>query len=103
METGDNGEFFASSMELIGGKRINAKEWAPANSHLRDFLDCVWSRNQPRANAGVACQTHIVCHAVSIAKFLDRKVNYDPVKNMFIGDQEANRLRCESLREPWQI
>jgi hypothetical protein len=102
VETGDNGNLFASSRELIGGKGPN-KDGSAANSHLRDFLDCVRSRNQPRANASVACQSHIVCHAVSIAGFLDRKVNYDPVKNEFVGDEEANRLRSEALREPWRI
>jgi hypothetical protein len=63
----------------------------------------VKSRNQPRANASAACQSHIVCHAANIAKFLNRKLSYDPVKNEFIGDEEANRLRSEALREPWRI
>ena len=35
--------------------------------------------------------------------FLDRKLAYDPVKNEFIGDEEANRLRSEALREPWRL
>jgi len=89
-------------MDLIGGKRPKSKGY-PANFHVRNFFDCVRSRNQPRANARVACQSHIVCHAANIAKFLDRKVNYDPVKNEFINDAEANRLRSEALREPWRI
>jgi len=70
---------------------------------VRNFLDCVKSRSQPRANASVACQAHIACHAANIALFLNRKVNYDPKKNEFIGDEEANRLRSEALREPWRI
>lgn len=102
VETGDNGDLFASSMDLIGGKRPKSKGY-PANFHVRNFFDCVRSRNQPRANARVACQSHIVCHAANIAKFLNRKVSYDPVKNEFINDSEANRLRSESLREPWRI
>jgi hypothetical protein len=102
VETGDNGDLFASSMDLIGGKRAKIAGY-PANYHLRDFLDCVRSRNQPRANASVACQSHIVCHAANIAKFLNRKVKYDPAKNEFIGDAEANRLRSEALREPWHM
>jgi hypothetical protein len=102
VETGDNGDLFASSMELIGGKRAKIAGY-PADFHVRDFLECVKSRGQPRANAKVACQSHIVCHAANIAQFLGRKVNYDPQKNEFIGDEEANRLRSEALREPWHI
>jgi hypothetical protein len=30
-------------------------------------------------------------------------VKFDPKTNMFIGDDEANRLRGEALREPWRI
>ena len=70
---------------------------------MRDFLDCVKSRGQTRANADAACYAHIACHAANIALFLGRKVLYDPKNNQFIGDEEANRLRSEALREPWRI
>ncbi|MHC4544696.1 MAG: hypothetical protein ACYSYL_09245 [Planctomycetota bacterium] len=56
-----------------------------------------------RANADAACWAHIACHAANIALFLNRKVKYDPKKNEFIGDEQANRLRSEALREPWRI
>ena len=55
-----------------------------------------------RANAEVACWSHIVCHAANVALYLNRKVHYDPKKNEFINDDEANRLRSEALREPWR-
>ena len=71
--------------------------------HVRNFLDCVRSRGQTRANADVACQAHIACHAANVALFLGRKLEFDPVKNVFIGDDEANRLRSEALREPWRL
>ena len=75
----------------------------PATFHVRDFLNCVKTRGLPRANAEAACHAHIACHATNISLFLNRKVNYDPQKNEFIGDEEANRLRSEALREPWRI
>jgi hypothetical protein len=70
---------------------------------VRDFLDCVKTRALTRANADAACWAHIACHAANIALFLNRKVKYDPKKNEFIGDEQANRLRSEALREPWRI
>ena len=100
VETGDNGDIVTSSPELVGGKRPKIAGY-PANFHVRNFLDCVKSRSQPRVNARVACQSHITCHAGNIALFLNRQVNYDPVKNEFIGDEQANRLRSEAVREPW--
>jgi len=70
---------------------------------VRDFLACVRSRGRTRANADAACWSHITCHAANIALFLGRRIKYDPSKNEFIGDEEANRLRSEALREPWRI
>jgi hypothetical protein len=63
----------------------------------------VKTRSQTRANAGAACQYHITCHAANIALYLERKVSYDPVKNEFVRDEQANRMRSEALREPWRI
>ena len=102
VETGDDGEFAASSSALLAGSRAKIAGY-PADFHVRDFLDCVKSRGQPRANADVACHSHIACHAANIALFLGRKLHYDPKKNEFIGDDEANRLRSEALREPWRL
>jgi hypothetical protein len=102
VETGDDGDLVASTDALLIGKGAKISGY-PANLHVRDFLDCVRSRGQTRANADAACQAHIACHAANIALFLNRKVNYDPVKNEFIGDEQANRLRSEALREPWRL
>jgi hypothetical protein len=102
VETGDDGELVASSEALLVGKKAKVSGY-PANFHIRDFLDCVRSRGQTRANADAACHAHIACHAANISLYLNRKVQYDPVKNEFIGDEQANRLRSEALREPWRL
>jgi hypothetical protein len=102
VETGDDGDIVTSAPELLVGKGARVSGY-PANFHVRNFLDCVKSRGQTRANADAACQSHIACHAANIALFLDRKVEFDPVKNEFIGDEQANRLRSEALREPWRL
>jgi len=92
----------ASSPALLAGRRQKIAGY-PANFHVRNFLDCVKSRGQTRANAKAACQAHIACHAANIALFLNRKVRFDPVKNEFLDDEQANRLRSEALREPWRL
>src|SRR5438093_2163799 len=102
VETGDDGDIVASSPALLVGKKAKVSGY-PANFHIRDFLDCVKSRGHTRCNADVACHSHIACHAANICLFLNRKVRYDPLKNEFIGDDEANRFRSEGLREPWRL
>ena len=45
---------------------------------MRDFLDCVKTRAEPRSNALAACQAHIACHAAYIAYQLNETLEYDP-------------------------
>jgi hypothetical protein len=75
----------------------------PATFHVRDFLDCVKTRRQPKGNAQAACNAHIACHAANIALLLDRQVKFDNATNTFTDDAAANRLRSEALREPWRL
>jgi hypothetical protein len=102
VETGDDGELMASSPTLLVNKGAKIAGY-PANFHVQDFIDCVKSRAQTRASADIACWAHIACHAANVSLFLDRKVAFDPVKCEFIGDEQANRLRSEALREPWRL
>lgn len=102
VETGDDADIITSSPSLLAGKRAKIPGY-PANFHVRNFLDCVRSRALTRAHADAACYSHITCHAANISLFLGRKVKFDLATNMFIGDDEANRLRSEAIREPWRI
>jgi hypothetical protein len=102
VETADNGDLVASSDDLLVGKGAKIGGY-PADFHVRDFLDGVKTRGRTRANADVACWAHIACHAANISLFLNRKVTFDPKKCEFIGDEAANRLRAEALRDPWRV
>jgi predicted dehydrogenase len=103
VETADSGKLVLSSPALLAGRKIAEIDGYPATFHVRDFLNCVRTRGKPLANAEVACHSHIACHAANIAIFLGHKLSFDPQKNEFIGDDEANRLRSEALREPWRV
>jgi predicted dehydrogenase len=103
VEVGDSGKIVLSSPELAAGMNLpNTEGNHPAN-HVRNFIDCVRTRQQPAANADVACQSHIACHVVNIALVLDRRLKYDPEMNEFIDNDEANRMRREALRAPWRV
>ncbi|MEA1951021.1 MAG: Gfo/Idh/MocA family oxidoreductase [Planctomycetota bacterium] len=103
VEAGDSGKLALSSPALLAGQKVAEIGGYPATFHVRNFLDCVKTRSQPRTNANAACNAHIACHAANAAILLNRKLTYDPKKHEFVGDEEANRLRSEALREPWRI
>ncbi|MCB1126626.1 MAG: Gfo/Idh/MocA family oxidoreductase [Verrucomicrobiae bacterium] len=72
-------------------------------SHVRDFFDCVKSRRQTVANPVVMHRSMSSVHAANICMWLKRNVKYDPVKEEFPGDAQANRLRSRAMRSPWII
>lgn len=75
----------------------------PAENHVRQFLDCVKSRAQPISHAEVAHRSITVCHAANLCLRLNRPLRWNPAKEEFVGDDQANRLRARTIREPWQI
>ncbi len=103
VEAGDSGKMVLSSPTLLEGREIAEIGGYPATYHVRDFLDCVKTRRQPKGNAQAACNAHIACHAANIAISLGRTVNYDNKTNSFVDDDAANRMRSEALREPWRL
>jgi predicted dehydrogenase len=102
IETGDNGQFAASSATLRAQlPPPSTDEGVSPRLHVRDFFNCVKTRAKPAANVDIAARSHIACHAAAIAWKLNRKLSFDPVKEQFAGDEEANRMRGRAMREPW--
>jgi len=79
-----------------------ARTGRPMN-HVRDFFNCVKSRRLTVANASVMHHSMSTVHAANICMWLKRDVKYDPVKEEFLGDPEANRLRSRAMRAPWTV
>ncbi|MEA3365729.1 MAG: gfo/Idh/MocA family oxidoreductase, partial [Candidatus Hydrogenedentes bacterium] len=68
-----------------------------------DFLDCVKSRALPIAHAEVAHRSTTVCHAGNICLRLGRRLTWDPEKEQFLNDDEANRMLARTMRAPWRL
>ncbi len=104
VETGDSGRIAVSSDVLRAGLPAPTSE--PGTSpkyHVRDFFNCVKSRSKPACNADIMAHSHIACHAAAIAWKLGRRLDFDPVKEEFVNDDEANRMRSRAAREPWTV
>ena len=103
VEAGDSGRVELYPESLRSEQTVVAEPGTSPAGHVRDFLNCVKSRSPARANASVAGQSHIACHAAYIAWQLGRTLKFNPSKDEFIGDEEANRMRCRAMREPWRL
>jgi hypothetical protein len=72
-------------------------------SHVRNLFDCVKSRRLTVANPEVMHRSMSTVHAANICMWLKRDLKYDPIKEEFVNDVEANRLRSRAMRAPWII
>jgi predicted dehydrogenase len=71
--------------------------------HYRDFLDAIKTRRFAAADHNTAHHVHTAVHCSTICVQLQRNLTWDPVKEEFPGDPEANRLRSRALRAPWSL
>jgi predicted dehydrogenase len=101
VETGDSAEIVLSdSLVKAHRKVVLGSSLSPA-AHARNFFDCVRSRAKPVCNQDVMRRSHIACFAAQLSWQLGRKLRLDPVKEEFVNDEEANRMRRRATREPW--
>jgi hypothetical protein len=71
-------------------------------SRIRDLLDCTVAAadgGQPEYDA----PTMTTVHAANICMWLKRDLKFDPDKEEFVNDAEANRLRSRAMRQPWMM
>jgi len=74
-----------------------------SNNHKANFLDCIKSRAQTIAPVEVAHRSCTVCLLGEIAMRLGRKLKWDPDKEEFIDDDQANRMLARTMRSPWHV
>jgi len=72
-------------------------------SHVRNLFDCIKSRRLTVANPEVMHRSMSTVHAANICMWLKRDLKYDPAKEEFLNDVDANRLRSRAMRAPWII
>ncbi len=101
VETGDSGEIEVHPASLKSELKETAAPTSglDVSAHARNFLDCIKSRGETAANAQVMRRSHIACHAAALSWLLNRKLTFDPAKEAFVNDDEANGLRSRPARD----
>jgi len=72
-------------------------------NHVRDFFDCIRSRQLTVANPEVMYRSMNICLAADICEQLKRNLKFDLRNAEFVGDPEANRMRSRAMRAPYMI
>lgn len=74
-----------------------------ATSHADNFLECIRSRRPAICNPVEAARSAETLLTGGIAYALKRSLKWDPVRRIFPGDEEANRLLSYRPRPPWHL
>ncbi len=68
-----------------------------------DFVECVKTRERPFRDIERGHRTISIAHLGTIAYDLNRPLKWDPIKEIFPDDAQANRFLDRARREPWTI
>ncbi len=74
-----------------------------STNHQRNWIDSIKTRRPTVANIDVAVRSDTLCHLSDIAIRLGRKLRWDPAKEEFVNDPEANRRLKRAMRSPWHL
>ncbi len=85
--------------ETIGPNDVHLYE---SRNHFANFLECVRSRRAPICDAEIGHRSASVCHLGNIAMLLGRRLKWDPEREVFPEDAEANRMLSRVPRPPWR-
>jgi predicted dehydrogenase len=86
--------------EVIGPDEDKLYE---SRDHRQNFLDCVKSRKETIAPAEVGHRSISVGLLGEIAMLTERKLRWDPDKEVFLNDEQANRMLSRPMRSPWHL
>ena len=68
--------------------------------HVRNFVDCLESRDRPNADIEVHHKTVNICHLANIATRLGSAVSWDPATEKIGGDPRAQAMLGRTYRAP---
>ncbi len=109
---GEGGTIFVSRSEITASDPKLLSEPLPAdakklyfsNNHMGNFVECIRSRKDPICDAEIGHRSVTVCHLGNICLRLDgRKLAWDPQKEVFKNDREANAMLTRPMRGSWKL
>ncbi|MCB1125008.1 MAG: Gfo/Idh/MocA family oxidoreductase [Verrucomicrobiae bacterium] len=100
----DRGRFSAEPAELekVEFDKLPVQLYRSRN-HYRDFTSCIASRQRPICDVEVGARSVTVCHLGNLAYWNKRALKWDPARERFIGDEEANTWLDREKRDPYKV
>ncbi|MEM1228053.1 MAG: Gfo/Idh/MocA family oxidoreductase [Planctomycetota bacterium] len=111
MFIGDRGRIFVNRGGLYGAAADElSNNPLPANSHLYvsddhmgNLIECTKTRKTPICSVDIGHRSATPCHLVNMSMRLQRKLRWDAVKEVVVGDDEANAMLDRPKRAPYTL
>jgi predicted dehydrogenase len=93
---GEKGKVEIFRSRMTSNPKELAEDWLKEHadfkmpSHTTDWLNCIYEDKMPIGNLETGLRTAGICHILNIARYVGRSLKWDPVKEEFVGDAEAN-------------
>ncbi|MDR0748383.1 MAG: Gfo/Idh/MocA family oxidoreductase [Tannerellaceae bacterium] len=108
---GDNGviDISRSFLDTIPAKLLNHEigenetKLYYSTDHYADFLNSMKTRKQPLSTVEVGHRTASLCMIVNLCYEFNRKLTWNPQKEEFLNDDEANKRRSNPIRAPYSL
>ena len=82
----------------------NEKPLPKSSGHQRNWIDSIKSRDPAICPIEDTVYADILCHVSDIVTRVGHKLKWDPAKEKFVGDREANKkLALRTMRKPWRL
>ena len=72
-------------------------------NHMGNFFDCIETRKTPISDVESQHRSVSTCHLGNISMHLGRPLKWNPEKEEFIGDPEANAMLRREQRAGYEI
>ena len=92
-------EVFNNEMRLLA----DASSADSTGGLIRDFLDCVKSRNTPLCPLEEGHRSTSLAHLANIALAVKERLQWDAVNERFVNNDKANALLSYEYRQPWKL
>ena len=102
--TVDNNRFHCDPPELAAEPLTDSQMLLEvSDDHFQNWFEAIRSRSRPIADVEIGHRSAVICHLCNIARWLGRKLRWDPDRERFLDDDEANTHLARPQRKPYAL
>jgi predicted dehydrogenase len=99
----ERGGQFQSDEKRMEPMRVKGSDGDLTGAHMRNFLDCVKSREKPNADVEEGHRSTTFALLANIALETKARIEWDPKQERITSPKKANKLLHYEYRAPWKL